>query len=137
VPSLRSLPHIHFLYLPEPPRALSQLPFVLFAPLKVIHQIATILIALLSRIPHTPEFILVQVSLGNLFSARFQLMLTLKNPPSIPTLALVWMVGRLRGSKVIIDWHNLGYTILALKLGKKHPLVTLAEKYVVYGLLWP
>lgn len=51
-----------------------------------------------------------------------------KNPPSIPTLALVWLVARLRGSKVIIDWHNLGYSILALKLGDKHPLVRIAKQ---------
>jgi hypothetical protein len=51
-----------------------------------------------------------------------------KNPPSIPTLALVWLVGWLRGSKVIIDWHNLGYSILALKLGANHVLVRIAKR---------
>ncbi len=50
-----------------------------------------------------------------------------KNPPSIPTLALVWLVGKLRGSKVIIDWHNLGYSILALNLGPNHLFVRLAK----------
>lgn len=50
-----------------------------------------------------------------------------KNPPSVPTLALVWLAGKVRGSKVIIDWHNLGYSILALKLGDKHILVRLAK----------
>ena len=50
-----------------------------------------------------------------------------KNPPSIPTLALVWLVGKLRGSKVIIDWHNLGYSILALNLGSAHIFVRLAK----------
>ena len=50
-----------------------------------------------------------------------------KNPPSIPTLALVWLIGALRGSKVIIDWHNLGYSILALNLGSNHLFVKLAK----------
>lgn len=50
-----------------------------------------------------------------------------KNPPSIPTLALVWIVAKLQGSKVIIDWHNLGYSILALKLGPSHLLVRIAK----------
>lgn len=57
------------------------------------------------------------------------LWLTLKNPPSIPTLAVVWIVGRIRGCKVIIDWHNLGYSILALKLGNDHRLVKIAKWY--------
>lgn len=52
-----------------------------------------------------------------------------KNPPSIPTLALVWLVGRIRGSKIIIDWHNLGYSILALKLGNAHHFVKIAKRY--------
>jgi hypothetical protein len=36
-------------------------------------------------------------------------------------------VAWLRGSKVIIDWHNLGYTILGLKLGEDHFLVKIAK----------
>ncbi|KZP30410.1 glycosyltransferase family 33 protein [Athelia psychrophila] len=109
-PTLLSLPHIHFLYLSEPPKIVTRLPFILAAPIKIIHQICTILAALMVRVPHPPEFIMVQ------------------NPPSIPTLALVWLVGRLKGSKVIIDWHNLGYSILALKLGPDHIFVRLAKK---------
>jgi beta-1,4-mannosyltransferase len=41
----------------------------------------------------------------------------------------VWIAGKILGSKIIIDWHNLGYTILALKLGADHPLVRLARKF--------
>jgi hypothetical protein len=51
-----------------------------------------------------------------------------QNPPTIPTLAIVWLVSWLRGSKVIIDWHNLGYTILAMRLGEKSRFVALAKK---------
>ena len=32
-----------------------------------------------------------------------------------------------RGSKLIVDYHNYGHTILALSLGKKHTLVHLAK----------
>jgi len=38
------------------------------------------------------------------------------------------------GSKIIIDWHNLGYSILALKLGEAHPLVNIAKRCVYYHL---
>lgn len=51
----------------------------------------------------------------------------------------MWLVSRLRGSKVIIDWHNLGYSILALKLGDEHLLVRIYKKLVLnhpyYGLM--
>jgi len=30
---------------------------------------------------------------------------------------------------LVVDWHNFGYTILALKLGKTHPLVRLSQLY--------
>ncbi|KAF8213724.1 beta-1,4-mannosyltransferase [Mycena galopus ATCC 62051] len=97
-------------YLPEPPKQLGFLPFLISGPIKVVLQVLYILFALLSI--SAPEFILVQ------------------NPPSIPTLAIVWIVGRIRGSKVIIDWHNLGYSILAMRFprqGERHPLVKLAK----------
>jgi beta-1,4-mannosyltransferase len=50
-----------------------------------------------------------------------------QNPPSIPTLAIVKLVAFIRHSKVIIDWHNTGYSILALRLGVGHILVKLAK----------
>lgn len=52
-----------------------------------------------------------------------------QNPPSIPTLMLAIIVCRLRGTKLVIDWHNTGCSILALKLGGDHPLVKLAIRY--------
>lgn len=42
---------------------------------------------------------------------------------SIPTFVIVWLCCRLKGAKFVIDWHNLGYSILALSLGAGHPLV--------------
>lgn len=131
-PTLRSLPHIRFLYLSEPPSLINRLPFIAAAPIKIVHQVATILVALVVRVAHPPEFIMVQV---RTLSASLNFLLLIhfdktQNPPSIPTLALVWLVGWLRGSKVIIDWHNLGYSILALKLGPNHILVRIAKKYV-------
>ncbi|KAI0791809.1 beta-1,4-mannosyltransferase [Abortiporus biennis] len=107
--SLLEHPKVHFLYLPSHHELFPRAPFLISAPHKVLRQIVVILNALLYRIPHPPEYIVVQ------------------NPPSIPTLALVWLVSVIRGSKVIIDWHNLGFSILALRLGSQHPLVHIAE----------
>ena len=52
-----------------------------------------------------------------------------QNPPSIPTLLVAQVICRLRETRLIVDWHNLGYTILALRLGSSHPLVRLAQWY--------
>ena len=35
----------------------------------------------------------------------------------------------LRNTQLLIDWHNFGYSILALKLGKDHPLVKISQWY--------
>jgi len=58
-----------------------------------------------------PEFILVQ------------------NPPAVPTLLIVRLVCLLRRTKMVVDWHNFGYTIMALSLGQKSILVRLAYWY--------
>jgi len=52
-----------------------------------------------------------------------------QNPPSIPVLAIAKLICLLRNQKLIIDWHNFGWSILALKLGRAHPLVLIAKAY--------
>jgi beta-1,4-mannosyltransferase len=50
-----------------------------------------------------------------------------QNPPAFPTLAVSWFSLRRRGVRFVIDWHNLGYTLLQLHLGQWHPAVRLAR----------
>ncbi|KAF8640530.1 hypothetical protein AX17_000192 [Amanita inopinata Kibby_2008] len=109
IPALELLPQAHIHHLPEPPALLKRLPFAVSAPVKILHQIFAIIAVLVLRLSNSPEFILVQ------------------NPPSVPTLALAQIVATLWGSKLIIDWHNLGYSILALKLGNEHRFVKIAK----------
>ena len=54
-----------------------------------------------------------------------------QNPPSIPALAAVWLAARLRSARLVIDWHNFGYTVLATSMGvgQSHPVVVLAYWY--------
>lgn len=52
-----------------------------------------------------------------------------QNPPSIPTLAVASVVCFIRNTELVIDWHNFGYSILALKLGNSHPLVKISALY--------
>lgn len=68
---------------------------------------------LLIKLPSRPDILLVQ------------------NPPSIPTLLVAWIVAVLRGSTLAIDWHNLGFSILAHSCGgsTRHPLVRVARVY--------
>ncbi|MQL70200.1 hypothetical protein Taro_002511, partial [Colocasia esculenta] len=46
-----------------------------------------------------------------------------QNPPSVPTLAAVKLASWLRRSTFIIDWHNFGYSLLALSHGRSHLIV--------------
>ena len=52
-----------------------------------------------------------------------------QNPPGFPTLAAAWIARLIAGSRVIVDWHNYGFTILALRLGERHPIVRLHAWY--------
>ncbi|XP_041943570.1 chitobiosyldiphosphodolichol beta-mannosyltransferase [Alosa sapidissima] len=53
----------------------------------------------------------------------------MQNPPGLPSIAVTWLVSSLRGVKFIIDWHNYGYTIMALTHGQRHPIVRVAKWY--------
>lgn len=96
--------------LPSGLQSKSKALFLLTAPLKVSHQIASIYKALAYQ-SRPSKYMLVQ------------------NPPSIPLLAIASFVCFFRNTRLVIDWHNFGYTILALKLGQKHPLVLISKVY--------
>src|SRR5204863_6750325 len=40
-----------------------------------------------------------------------------QNPPAFPTLAVTRSTLKRRGVRFVVDWHNLGYTLLQLRLG--------------------
>ena len=50
-----------------------------------------------------------------------------QDPPAFPTLAVAWFSLHKRGVRFIVDWHNVGYTLLARRLGNWHPAVRLAR----------
>ena len=54
-------------------------------------------------------------------------LLLVQNPPGFPMLHVAWVVARLRGARFVIDWHNLGFTMLALRLGRRHIAVRLVR----------
>jgi beta-1,4-mannosyltransferase len=103
VPSLEALPNVVQHLLSAPFAACSRRLFLVSAPLKIAWQVLQLLGVLLTM--PAPRAVLVQ------------------NPPSIPTLAVVWLVCALRRARMVIDWHNFGYTVLGLGLGERHPAV--------------
>ena len=50
-----------------------------------------------------------------------------QNPPAFPTLMVTRFVLGRRGVRFVIDWHNIGYTLLQVRLGQWHPAVRLAR----------
>ncbi|GAA5856876.1 hypothetical protein JCM8547_008441 [Rhodosporidiobolus lusitaniae] len=105
-------PLVSFVYLPTSLGFISGLPrplFLLLAPFKVVLGAFGLLKALVWTLETPPA------------------LLFLQNPPAIPTLPGVKLASFLTGSKVIIDWHNTGYSVLALRLGEQHPVVRVAR----------
>jgi beta-1,4-mannosyltransferase len=46
-----------------------------------------------------------------------------QSPPAFPTMMAAWIAARVRGARVVIDWHNLSHTLLAVRLGDQHRAV--------------
>ena len=88
----------------------NKLLFLLTAPLKVLHQVFSLYYALGYQTA-AAKWMLVQ------------------NPPSIPTLAVAQFLCFFRKTRLVVDWHNFGFSILALRLDNSHPLVRISEWY--------
>lgn len=87
---------------------LKRTAYLLFAALKLLLLALQLFWTLMVKIP-APDVVLVQ------------------NPPALPALLCVWTVCAFRGARMIIDWHNLGYTMLPYS--ERHFIVRLAKLY--------
>ena len=111
LPQTLCAPSVHAVRLWGVPTALSRLPRVLFplvALIKVPLQTLSLWLTLVALTPK-PAVVLVQV------------------PPAIPTLMVVQCARIITRSRLILDWHNLAYTLLALRLGPRSVLVRISE----------
>ena len=114
LPQTLCAPSVHAVRLWGVPTALSRLPRVLFplvALIKVPLQTLSLWLTLVALTPK-PAVVLVQV------------------PPAIPTLMVVQCARIITRSRLILDWHNLAYTLLALRLGPRSVLVRISELLV-------
>ncbi|KIV79792.1 hypothetical protein PV11_07337 [Exophiala sideris] len=112
LPDLVAHPNVTIVPLPPAPQLLqtsNKLLFLVFGPIKVLLQTWYLWRTLSYSV--APKWMLVQ------------------NPPSIPTLLVVSLVCFFRGTRLVVDWHNFGYSILALKLGPNHPMVQVSKLY--------
>ncbi|KAL9592808.1 MAG: hypothetical protein Q9179_006350 [Wetmoreana sp. 5 TL-2023] len=110
-PGIRLSPRITVYRLPPTPKTLrtdNKVLFVVLGPLKVLLQTCSLYYTLGYRVA----------------PARWMLV---QNPPTIPTLFVALLICFIRNTRLIIDWHNFGYSILALKLGPSHPLVRISR----------
>ncbi|KAG7210657.1 hypothetical protein KM043_012165 [Ampulex compressa] len=104
---IRDDPHIKIHYLREPPTLTDKLPTIVHYAIKVLWQAVTLLWILIYK--------------------RISSYLILQNPPTVPTIPVCWFYCILTDTKFMIDWHNYGYSLLALSLKKEHVLVKLAK----------
>ncbi|KKZ61843.1 beta-1,4-mannosyltransferase [[Emmonsia] crescens] len=112
-PDLVDHPRVSIVPLASPPNFLqtrNRYLFPFLAALKLLHQAWCLWLALAYRSK----------------PARWMLV---QNPPTAPTLVMAQIVCKLRKTHLVIDWHNFGYSILALKLGKCHPMVKINKSH--------
>ena len=55
--------------------------------------------------------------------------LLIQNPPALPGIGVCFLYCKLFKVKLVIDWHNYAYSILALSVGDKHKLVKISKWY--------
>ncbi|MDH5324852.1 MAG: glycosyltransferase [Gammaproteobacteria bacterium] len=50
-------------------------------------------------------------------------------PPSLPAFSICRAVAKLKSSRLVLDWHNYSFSILAQRLGEDHWIVKLVKYY--------
>jgi len=107
--SLEASKRLHMHALAPAPAWTARLPRALGLPIKALLQLAALLWATLFVMPR-PASAIVQV------------------PPALPVLPALALAALLRRFRLVLDWHNFGFTIMALTMGGGHPLVQLAQR---------
>lgn len=104
---VESDPNINLTDMPAYPQFMTSVPRLVNYVFKVIWQTVTLWMAL--PLINGPDFILLQ------------------NPPGIPALLVCYAYSVIHGTTFVLDWHNYGFSIMALSLGQDHPLVSVSK----------
>ncbi len=96
--------------LPAPPAALARLPRPAALACKALLQLVALLWALLVATPAPSHYLL-------------------QTPPCVPTFAACQLAAALRRARLVCDWHNFGYSLMALTHRAGAPLLRAAEAY--------
>lgn len=94
-----------------PSRVGPHLPRILGVLLRMMYQLVYLLYLVFFGLPR-PDNILLQ------------------NPPAIPSMLVGWVAARWHRSRLVIDWHNFAYSIMAMKY--KPWLVGLAKGHEIW-----
>ena len=109
--SLTSASNVHLSILPQVPLVISKVPLgVLRLALKALHQLIILLWIMLFKLPR-PRAILMQ------------------NPPAIPSLLVCRLAALRHQCRLVIDWHNFAFSIMALKHNKEGAIVRAAKSH--------
>ncbi|CDW53698.1 chitobiosyldiphosphodolichol [Trichuris trichiura] len=98
---------VTFHYLPEPPLVK---PRLLHLAVKLFWQLLSLLFCLVWRVPRSDVILL-------------------QNPPALPALLVCVAVAALKGSRLIIDWHNYTSSMLAQKWSTSNTINHMANLY--------
>ncbi len=88
-------------------KLLTLLWFLICAPLKILLQMFCLALYCLLYFPYDTDYVIVQ------------------NPPAIPTLLLIPFILKFakKNCKLILDWHNFGYTLLQMEKTDKRSVI--------------
>lgn len=95
------------------PPLLRRLPRVLQLAAKALFQLLTMLWLLLVALPR-PDVILLQL------------------PPALPTMLVCRLAALRHRCRLVFDWHNFAYTLMAIGMGRGHPVVRFAGLQMVW-----
>ena len=53
--------------------------------------------------------------------------------PALPTLGVAWLAARVRGAKLVVDWHNFSSSLLAARSSAEDRIVRWTRSYECIG----